>query len=98
MILQPVTVGNPFTLTDEVTKSVSEPVIPDFSTLCDSEAVSDCLWRNRAAFTKGGALVYVEYRIELTANVKSFSPPTRRLPPAILPHVKEELDRMSRFY
>ena len=71
-----------------------EAGVPDFSALCRSEAVVDCLQRNEAVFTGGGTLEGVEHHIELTDDAKPFSPPARRLPPAILPNVREELDRM----
>ena len=90
---------NHYTTTDcvnEVAQSGGRAVIPDFTamSMSESEAITDCLKRYQTVFTEGGTIVGIKHHIELTDNVKPFSPPARRLPQAILPQVKEELDRM----
>ena len=60
---------------------------------CPSE-VTECLRRNFAVFDNGGLIKGVEFKIEVTEGAKPYAPPARRLPPALLPLVKAELDRL----
>ena len=96
-ILQELTVEGPhgFHNIQIIQNTNSEPE-PGFSDVSRPPAVRECLRRNASVFSEGGLIKGVEYTVEMMDGARPHAPPARRLPPAHLPQVKQELDRLSR--
>jgi hypothetical protein len=69
-------------------------IIKELASVSACDQLSEILKLHEPVFTQEGKLLDYCHEIKIDQSAVPFAPPTRRVPPALLEKVKEELDRM----
>ena len=69
-------------------------IMKELASVTASDQLSEILRLHDPVFTQEGKLLNCCHEIKIDQDAVPFAPPTRRVPPALLEKVKEELDRM----